>query len=231
MIWILPFMSFLGGYIALDLLFAPDFIETPSVVGIHINQAISILSRYNLNVRLLTTQENALLQEGTIISQTPIASQKIKENQSVYVVTSHKPPKMKTPQFLDKTIEEIQNELAQKKMNTKIYYLESTYPQNKCFAQFPQANTDLEESQKIILYVAKESRKPHIMPHFKGKYVNEIVDLLTTFSAQVTVIHYPPVPEDHVCTCIINDQRPISGSLIDKNSQKKLHIQLQVQAL
>lgn len=229
LLWILPFVSFLGGYIALDVLFAPEFIDTPSVVGTHINQAIAILCRYNLNLRLLTTKENALLQEGTILSQTPIVGQKIKENQSVYVVISCKPPKIKTPNFIDKTITEIQSELAQKKMSIKVYYLESTYPQNKCFAQFPEADTELEETQKIILYIAQESKKPHIMPNFLGKRVNEMMDLPTTNFAKITVVHHPPVHENHLCACIINDQRPIAGSLIHRDSSKKLNIQLQAQ--
>jgi beta-lactam-binding protein with PASTA domain len=228
-LWILPFMGFLGGYIILDMLFAPEFIDTPSVVGTNINQAVSILCQYNLNLRLLTSQENSLLEQGTILSQTPIAGQKIKENQAVYVVVSCKPPKIKTPDFTDKTVQEIQNELGQKKMNAKIYYLQSTYPQDKCFAQFPQPNTDLNETQKIIIYIAQESKKPHIMPNFKGKRVNEITDLLATYTAHITVLHYPPVAQDHVCACTITEQRPIAGSLIHKDSQKKLHIQLQAQ--
>ena len=230
LLWILPFISFLGGYIVLDMLFAPEFIDTPSVVGININQGVSILSQYNLNLRLLSSQENPLLEQGTIVSQTPIAGQKIKENQSVYVVISVKPPKLQTPNIVGKALPEIQSELAQKKINAKIYYLESMYPHNKCFAQFPSANTDLEETQKIIVYVSQESKKPHIMPNFKGKHINEIIDLLNTYAEQVTVIHSPPAPENHECSCIVNDQRPIAGSLINKDSQKKLHIQLQAQS-
>lgn len=225
-LWIIPFFCFLIGYYTLDRFLRSEELETPSLIGLNMHQAISILASKNLNLRFLATKEDSMLEPGIIISQSPNTGQKIKENQSVYVVIVTKPKNLKAPTLINKSLHEIQAELNPQKINAKYCYLSSPYPKNTCFAQHPTPDTELDDSNKMIVYISQGSSKPLIMPDFKGKKVIEVTDYLATQSAKVDLFHYPPI-QDHMCECIITDQRPMAGSILTINSDKPLHIQLQ----
>lgn len=226
--WLIPFLSFFLGYISFDRLFRPAQIETPSVIGTTIYQALTILCAAHLNARVVEGQEDEMLAQGTIISQTPTPGQKIKENQSVFLVISSKPKKLKAPNCINKSITSLEAELITQKIKIKPYYLESIYPKGLCFAQNPEPDQELNDN-KMILYISSGSTKPYIMPNFKGKYAHEIMEFLSTKTVNTELFHYAE-QENHQCVaCIIRDQRPLAGSIISMNSEKPLHIQLQTQ--
>jgi len=226
LLFIIPFMLFLSGYLILDTLFRSEELEAPALIGMNIQEAVTLLSTKNLNLRLLATKEDPILDPGTIISQSPHTGQKIKENQSVYVVTVTKPKKLKAPQVVNKSLQEIQELLQSTKIRAKYYYMQSPYPKDMCFAQSPAPAQELDESNKMIVYIATSNNKPIIMPDFKGKNVQDVADFLTTQSAKVTIFHYPPMA-DHTCLCVITDQRPMAGSIITPLVDKPLQVQLQ----
>src|SRR3972149_1541199 len=58
-LWTLPFLLFITGYIGIQLLLAQPEVETPSLVGNSIHDAITLLSHNNLNARILSEKEDA----------------------------------------------------------------------------------------------------------------------------------------------------------------------------
>lgn len=226
-LWLLPFLSFFSGYFLLDRLYRSPDLETPTLVGLTMPEALGTLSNLNLNVRLLTTKEDDMLPEGTIISQNPTPAQKIKQNQSVHVVVSKKPIKLKAPLCINKPIKILESELATQKIRVKIFELHSAYPQGLCFAQYPETGNLLQEN-KIILYASSSLNKPIIMPNLKMKPIKDVLEFLSTYSVSVDIKHYPNIEENHQCqTCIVTDQRPLAGSLLTLDAQRPVHIQLQ----
>ena len=57
-LWLAPFICFLGGYFIVRSFFHVNTIPTPSVVGRSLHDAFTILSNHNLNIRLLTQKED-----------------------------------------------------------------------------------------------------------------------------------------------------------------------------
>jgi serine/threonine-protein kinase len=226
-LWIIPFLSFITGYFILDRLFRSEELETPALIGLNMQQAITLLASKNLNLRFLATKEDAMLEPGTIISQSPNAEQKIKENQSVYVVVVTKPKQLNAPNCIGKQFNEIKTALESLKIRAKYYHLNSSYPQGMCFAQNPASAQELDKAHKMVIYISNGSHKPIIVPQLKGKSISAVTDFLSTQSAKTEIFHYPPMDE-HECNCIITDQRPMAGSIINAQSDKPLHVQLQV---
>ena len=63
-LWIAPFVAFLVGYQVLRFLSHTEAIEVPSIVGMHIHDAIRILSADKLNVRILDEKSDPDAQRG-----------------------------------------------------------------------------------------------------------------------------------------------------------------------
>ncbi|MDR3550895.1 MAG: PASTA domain-containing protein [Candidatus Babeliales bacterium] len=227
-LWIIPFLCFIAGYLALDTLYHQPDIETPTLVGKTIGQAFTILSRNNLNARLLTYKEDPIVQEGTIMSQIPAPSQKIKQNQSVFLVVSTLPQKIKAPNLLSQSLENIQEITKKDKINLKSFRINSNYPENQCFAQKPSPGQSL-DGDTVTVYVSAGMPKVVLIPNLKNKPLDQVLEFLKTYSVTTDIVHPHNIDAYHTCNnCIISDQRPLAGSIITLNTSKPLHMQLQV---
>lgn len=228
-LWTVPFICFLAGYIFLMKLYPIKEIKTPRVLGKTLQDACSLLAQHSLNARLVATKEDALLADGTIISQTPLANQKIKPNQTVFIVASKKPEKTYAANYTNKSISEIEQELTRKNIRAKIYFVPSNLQKDICIAQWPESGTPLEDN-KIILYIGATNNKPHIIPNLKHRNALETVNFLKSNNVLIDVCNtsYDP-KENHLCpNCIIKDQRPLAGSILTFDTQKPLQMQLQI---
>lgn len=227
LLWTLPFLSFIGGYLLLDSLYHPKEIETPALVGKSIEQALAILSEHNLNVRLLTYKEDETLAQGTIVSQTPCQTQKIKPNQSVFLIVSTKPKKIKAPNLLGLSINDIDPITKKNKIHVQSFYIQSNYPQNQCFAQQPMPGQDLVDDTMLI-YLCTPKSNMVLIPHLKDKPLATVLEFLKTHNVTYEITHTSLSSLNHECNnCIVSDQRPLSGSIVTMSEEKPLHMQLQ----
>ncbi len=227
-IWILPFLFFLGGYIAVHFFFNIDEISTPSLVGKNVYQALIILSDHKLNPRILDEKEDADLPSGTIMSQTPIAGQKIKPNQSIYLLISKQPATQKTPNLLNKKLNTIKKEVDTYNAHLQIYEIPHTHPKNHCFAQFPLPDNLLKHNT-ITAYVSSGNNMPIIWPNFTGYLITDALDFLQSHNIYPQIIHQNERGPGHVCkNCVIEYQHPRAGSLITINPNRPFRVQLRV---
>jgi beta-lactam-binding protein with PASTA domain len=228
-IWILPFAFFLGGYSLVSLLLSSDALETPSLIGKNMHDALSILSKHNLNARIITHKEDADLEPGTIINQIPQPGTKIKPNQSMYLTTSIKPATKNAPQFVHGDLKTIEQEAKNAGLVLKTYTLHSNFPKNTCFAQSPTAGTAI-KNPTIIAYISSDTHKPVLVPNFKGKSLASVLEFLEMHDIKSNII-YPQQETDvpHNKEYTVTDQRPLPGSFVQLNAEKPLVMQLQVQ--
>jgi len=229
--WIIPFISFLGGYLLLGSLFQPKEFETPAIVGKQLLNAVSVLSDHKLNIRFLAQKEESDLPQGTILSQKPLSGRKIKANQSVYVVISKKPPKIPCPALLGKPLNTLLKELEQKNIRNKSYFLPSNHPKNNCIAQYPCPLTPL-KGKNVITYVSDGNKKPVILPDFKHKKIVQVVEFLKKYAPYIKVemIHSPRCELHHMCdqNCIVSDQRPLAGSIVKLDGKNPIKVHLKI---
>ncbi|MBA3954767.1 PASTA domain-containing protein [Candidatus Dependentiae bacterium] len=225
-LWMLPFICFLSGYQLLRVFTHREIIETPAVVGLHVADAIKIFSRFNLNTRILTEKEDSDLPEGIIISQAPAAGQKVKAHQSIYLVATRHPAKPQAPRLEGLTLSQAQAAAKQSDVRLKTAFIESNALQNKCFAQNVRPGEEL-ESKNILAYFSAGTTSIRILPDLKNRKVSEVLPFLKNYGIETVVAHANPSNADleHTCTsCIVTEQRPLAGTLVDLKKPLKVHI-------
>lgn len=231
LIWFLPFFAFAIGYYAISFVFKSKTIHAPALVGKCIDKAVIILSEHNLNIRIVGNKPDSDLPEGTIISQTPSAGSKIKENQTLYVIVAKKPTAILAPDLKQKTISAATHIAQDLGLHIKTYAIPSSAPEQQCIAQFPAAGQE-PHNNTMIVYGSAGNNKPVIMPSFMDMLASEVISFLQLHGITPTILHTRPelLGINHQCTyCIVVDQRPLAGSLIILKQEKPLAVQLQVQ--
>ncbi len=207
-LWILPFIAFLLGYQLLRIFTHTQTIAVPSVVGLHMNDAIKLLSANRLNVRILSEKEEADLPEGVILMQTPSQGTVVKPHQSIFLVVTRRPPKPRAPEVYGLSKAEALSKAEQLDIRLKMYEIESIYPEGISIAQNVQPGHELSD-KTLSLYLSSGTTPLRIFPDLKGKKVDEVTTFFKPYGIQVEV-----VPSDVIDGQII-DQRPLSGTLID----------------
>jgi hypothetical protein len=187
-LWTIPFLSFLLGYFTIQKIFQPKSFNTPSIVGKRLQEAISILSKNQLNIKFISEKEDEGLPHGTILSQKPVPGLKITPNQSVYVTISKKPDRSACPELFKKNIKDILQILKDKNLRNKSYYVPSNLPDNSCVAQYPLPETSIKDTC-IITYVSKGNKKPVIFPNFKNKKLPEVLEFLRNYNIKTEIIY------------------------------------------
>jgi len=228
--WILPFLSFLFGYVLFERIFHKPYIAAPSITGKRLLQAICLLSDNNLSLKIIGKKEDSDLPSGTILNQTPIAGRHIKPQQAIFVVISEKPQKIPSPHLISKHKDDIENIVEKLHIRNKNHFFQSNkHPKNTCIAQTPTPQA-LMKRKNIITYIANNTKKPVILPNFIDKKITDIMDFLQHYNIHIDIIHTTKCEDNHCCDeqCIITDQRPLAGSIVTLDDNKKLSVHLQV---
>lgn len=214
-LWLLPFLSFIAGYQLIRLLTRTETIRVPSVVGLHMNEAIKILSTDLLNVRILAEKEDPDLHEGTILSQNPEPGQRVKTHQSIFLVITKKPAKARAPQLRGLICEQAQTKAAQAGITLKTISFESPFPKDRVIAQSVLPEREV-KNKSLMVYCSEGSTPLRIFPDLKGRSVDEVASFFALYSATVNVQGNRSDP--------IKEQQPRAGTLVD--IRKPLTVQL-----
>ena len=202
-------------------------LEMPSLIGKQLDEAISTLSKLNLNARILNQKEDLELPSGTILSQTPNSGYKIKPNQSVFLVITKMPNKEKVPNFIGLKNSEI-DELANGNLiKTKIYKIKSNFPTDTVISQSPEPDSEFSDLKNkiVLLYVCQGNENIRIFPDLKGISINNIKNFLSANNLKFEVIHPYQLEPNHSCqNCIAKEQRPLAGSLINPEKSFTVYI-------
>jgi serine/threonine-protein kinase len=228
LIWLFPFIFFLAGYYSMHIIYHTDEIPTPSLIGMQLPDAFTLLSQHNLYPRILREKEDSDMPAGTILSQTPAPATQIKPQQSVFLVISKPAPLPRAPNCVNASKKAVLREAQARNIRTKLYSLPSIYPLDQCFAQFPSANRPVTDNT-MIAYLSAGNRKPILLPNFKQLTIREAQEHLIGQSITLQITHTRPAPPHECSSCIILDQRPLAGSIVTLDESKPL--QLNVQAM
>lgn len=221
--WMLPFISFLVGYHATQWLCAVKTITAPNLMGKYLHQALRLVSDHHIGLHLISQKEEPNIPEGIILTQTPAPGTLIKQNQSLYVVTTKKPHTPPAPECVGASLDTIMPQLHAAGIVPHICSLAHPYPEKMCFAQSPASGKSL-INNKLILYVSAENNKPIVWPQLIGHHCSEVQEFLRMYNITPYIMS-----ESSSCTDgIICDQRPIAGTLITLNDKQPLSVQLKI---
>lgn len=226
-LWLLPFLCFLFGYYTVSWVFSAETIDVPQLSGKRLQDAVSLLVPYKLNLRILDEVEDPAVPEGTVISQRPAAGRKIKVFQSVGVIVAKKPSPTLAPNFVGALVEDVQSKAESNKLKVKTYFFNSNkYPINWCIAQAPIANEELTD-KTMVVYISSGDTQFRIMPNLYGKTLSEVYPFFNLYATIINISPQEYSRHTDCSKCRIVSQRPIAGSLINLNSP--LQIQLHVE--
>lgn len=223
-LWLIPFASFAVGYMLANYFFASASFPTPSIVGLSLSQATKILSEQHLNMRIVGEKADQTVTPETILHQQPNAGLHIKAHQTVFVVVAQKPISPQTPLFLNLTTPQAQEILNKQAITAKWYSLPSEAPTDTVIAQDPPPYVDLNKS--VTLYRAMAEQTSYIMPQFLNHSLSTVIPFLNKHHVPFNTL-YPNGVTYSNTHCIIREQRPLAGSLI--NLHKPPTVQLLVE--
>lgn len=200
-------------------------IQAPALIGKSIQEALRIAAKQGLSLRLVHEQDDSELPVGTVLSQNPLPNTHIKAHQSIHCIISKKTESL-APQLIGKNLDAIRKNLEERGISYKIYYLSSTSPYDICLAQDPSPGVPM-SSKRMILYVSQGNTQQFLFPDFRQKSVDEVQACLAAAPVVLQVSHVVEQPEDHSCSqCIVSDQRPRPGTVVQLDKQKPIHVQL-----
>jgi serine/threonine-protein kinase len=224
-LWILPFISFLGGYWLMSVVYKTKTLQAPALVGKTIQEALRISADNSLSIRLVKEQEDSELPAGTIISQSPLPNTHIKSHQAIQCVISKKTEHL-APRLIGKKIEDMQSELDSLGISYKLYPIASSAPEGTCIAQDPAPDVPM-PSKVLQIYVAKNTLQQFLFPDLRQKSIEEVKNFLSSAPVTIQVTHAFEQTENHNCSdCIVSDQRPRPGSIVSLDKEKPIQVQL-----
>jgi len=224
-LWVIPFLSFLGGYLIMSFIYQPRAAKTPALVGKSVQQALNLAATQGLSLRIIAEREEPDIPAGTILSQNPLPNTHIKAHQSIACIVSKKTGQ-KIPNLIGKSKNDIINELTSLKFDYTFHCVSSQVPAGICIAQNPMAGSSL-NSKEIVLYISQGKAQHYIFPDFRQKDIDEVKNLLANKPVTIQISHLLEQPEDHTCAqCIVSDQRPRPGTIVQLDEQKPINVQL-----
>lgn len=223
-LWTVPFIAFLGGYFLADYFLRIERVITPSLVGLRIHQAFELLADKHLYPRLLEEKLDADLPPGTVLNQIPAAETPVRPGQTVLLVISQQPQRLRTPHFIGSPKATIERETATLGIKTRLYTLSSLYPAGTCIGQWPSPDTQLDEP-KMIIYLSSGNEKPSIVPDLRGISFQEAHDFCLQHGLIISGVRKYPDNGQPNANDLVIDQRPLPGSLLHPSI---MNIQLQV---
>lgn len=182
-LWLLPFITFFLGYQSIKFFMRENSLETPSVIGLSLGPALELLSSVSLNPKILAYKEDDGLPAGTVISQSPGKSQKVKPHQSIFLVITRQSISQESPDFIGQNCDMIKEKSLELGINNNIYFFESEKSVNSCIAQ--------DRNNKII-YCSSGETPVRIFPNLKNHNLKEVVSFLQdyNFKVQIKYIDY-----------------------------------------
>ena len=223
--WVVPFLSFLGGYCIMSYFYTPKTVRTPCLVGKTISDALRITASQGLSIRLIKEQEDPELPTGTVMVQNPLPQTHMKTHQAIHCIISKK-TELRAPQIVGKKVEEVKNELDQLGISLKAHAIASNLPEGICIAQEP-APKAIMSSKTIQIYIAQGNLQQFLFPDLRQKSIEDVRNFLSSIPAIIKISHALEQPEDHICNdCIVSDQRPKPGAIVSFDKEKPIQVQL-----
>ena len=214
------------GYLIAGYFLRKSDLVAPNIMGKSLQEGIALLSENHLGLRLLHQQEDSTLPEGTILDQLPRPQQKIRPNQNVFVTVSIKQRSATINDFWGKRDQEVVALLTKNGIEPSIIHVFGSYSRGMCVGQFPSAG-QMEQQKQVTLYISAGLSSIFIMPNLKGLLLKSIQNFMHHNDVRAEIFHVTVPAPDHSCEqCIVVDQQPESGAIVDLS--KSLLVQLRV---
>lgn len=224
LLWLVPFICFVVGYIIASLIFTPNAVTIPHIVGLPLAQGAKLLSDQQLSLRVVGEKEDSTLPPETIISQEPHATLRVKPHHAVLIVIAKTPAKQKTPSMLGQTLESADGQLKKDAITYKHFIIESTAPTGTIVAQDPAPGSELPEV--IHLYSAQNTHNWYVLPNVTQHQLPDVIEFFERQHIPINTV-YPEGSASSTRQYHVVEQRPLPGSLIKLSNPPTVQLLVQ----
>ena len=166
-------------------------IETPSVVGMSMEDAESLFSRSELELMVGGRRYDRDIPSGYIVSQVPAAGMGIKSNGQVMVIASLGRKTNPVPDLSGSSLRASRVLAEQSRYNLgRVSEISLGQLDNHVVSQFPVPESDESVSDTIDVLVTRMKPEEFIMPDLVGRDLNTTLRLLRQRGFEVDQIHY-----------------------------------------
>lgn len=213
LIWTLPFISFFGSFFLVRSYLHTEFVHTPSLVGSALPAAAKHLAALGLNVRIAAERIDDQLPIDTVLEQTPAPSQKVRPNQSVFLVISKQTPRPKTPDLRGKSKTDIKKILDHLGVRIKERTLINTSAvQDSCLFHLPEAGQPL--PSEVTIFTAVRPHEQLIVDNFVRKPLMQVKKSLEQAGIQPIIRYRLGIQNEPDGSLVVIAQRPRAGTLV-----------------
>lgn len=207
-------IAFLGAFLSYGNFWSNTTVDVPNVVGKQVSVAKNMLEDKHLRV---STSEvtNTDIPAGQVISQTPGAGEKVKEQRTIHLVVSKGVGDITVPDLSGLSLEQARQRLkdiglvvgkiTQQSMDGK--------PDNVIIAQTPSGDSKVAKGTTVDVVVNKAKAKKVKMPDLIGMTLKDARDVLASYNLGVNQI-VGSIEEKSVVT----NQSTKSGDEIDEGT-------------
>ncbi len=221
-LWTLPFLSFLFGYLVMNFFLPVTSIKTPLIVGKSVVEALEVLSSVNLTMKIIDKNQDVALKEPVVIQQYPKAGVDIKSNKIINVIISEPKKPLLMPDFINNNQLDFINKLDNYKKVIIPVISPNIVTSGTIIAQFPEKNMPIESSFFIYMSVSEDL---FIMPSMIGVSVFEIELFLNKNNIPYRL--YEGKRKSHATfleTSKIIEQQPSTGFVFSLKNPPLVHL-------
>ncbi|WP_038116003.1 Stk1 family PASTA domain-containing Ser/Thr kinase [Veillonella sp. AS16] len=211
-------IAFLGAFLTYGNFWSNTTVDVPNVVGKQVSVAKNILEDKHLRV---STSEvtNSDVPAGQVISQTPNAGEKVKEQRTIHLVVSKGVGDLTVPDLSGLTVDQARQRLKDLGLVVGKITQESVdgKPDGVIIAQTPSGDSKVSKGATIDLVVNKAKVKKVKVPNVVGMSLKEARDALS--AVNIAVNQVAGSVEDK---SVVTEQSLKAGDEVDEGSSLNL---------
>ena len=220
----LVLLAVAGGaaYLTLRILIPPENIEVPQIVGKKLDEAVIILSKNSLSLRVTGEKYSAKVPPDVVISQVPSPGVKVRKDRSIEVVISKGKRAISVPCVIGMELREAKVFLSQKGLKIGyLSYIYSSFPQDEIVAQDPSPNEEVSQEEGINLLISLGFEKDKFyMPNLIGRKIERVKALMEAISLNIGKIKESSSGKEG----IVISQVPSPGSIVTLGEEIELTV-------
>jgi len=153
------FISYFAREVYTSYFQVPDEVEVPKIVGREVTDANRILESVGLRLNVQESRYTSKIPDRVIMSQTPAAGRKVRQNREILAVVSLGPELVDVPDLRGKTLREARILLSngKLKLGKVVYKKEDSGQPEQVLNQKPAAGDRVSKGQAVNLEVQKGS--------------------------------------------------------------------------
>jgi eukaryotic-like serine/threonine-protein kinase len=195
----------------------------PDLEGFTLEKARSIADRKGWQISIKEERYDSRIPEDVIISQSPESGTDLSRGGTIYVVISRGKPRIEVPDLAGMTAERAMRELERLGLSGTVdkSVFSDRYEKDIVVSQNPAALEIVSPGRKILLIISKGSEKVEV-PNLVGKLEEEARKIVLEKGLKISVSERK-ASDGHPDKSIIS-QKPVPGSMVEKNSQLEVVI-------